>query len=56
MVEVEGDPPGDLDRERLRLSGSMTIRVGDRDRNLPRVVGPGTRMVLGLRLRDRLDS
>jgi hypothetical protein len=47
-----------LDGERLRLPGSMTIRVGDLGRDLLRVVGPGAMMGRGLRLRlrDRLDS
>jgi hypothetical protein len=47
---------GDLDRERLRLPGSITSRVVDRDRDLLRVVGPETRIVRELLLRECLDS
>jgi hypothetical protein len=47
---------GDLDRERPQLPGFMPIPIGDQDRDLPQVVGPGTRMVRGLRFHDRLDS
>jgi hypothetical protein len=44
------------ERELDQSSSCMIIGGDDLDRERLRVVGLGTRMVCGLRLRDRLDS